>query len=87
MDPQSQSFTPYSSNTEIWKLQTDVAKMQQVQTDHHERIARIERRQEDDARMRSVSSVWGNSSPFPGVLGGTPQQGEWTAQMVHEHKL
>ena len=72
MDPQSQAFTPYSNN-DPWSLQTDVVRIQQVQTEHSERIARLERRQDDDARMKSV---WGNSSPFPSVLSGTPQQGE-----------
>ncbi|KAI9760957.1 MAG: hypothetical protein M4579_001333 [Chaenotheca gracillima] len=43
-----------------------------VQTEHSDRLLRLERRQEDDARMKSV---WGTSSPFPGVLSGTPQQG------------
>ncbi|EMC99063.1 hypothetical protein BAUCODRAFT_389678 [Baudoinia panamericana UAMH 10762] len=71
MDPQSQSFTPYSSNNDTWRLQTDVARIQQVQAEHSERIARLERRQDEDAR---VKSVWGSSSPFPSVLSGTPQQ-------------
>lgn len=71
MDPQSQAFTPYSSNNETWRLQSDVLRVQQVQAEHAERIARLERRQDDDARMKSV---WGQSSPFPSVLSGTPQQ-------------
>ena len=81
MDPQSQAFTPYSSNNDTWRLQTDVGKLQQVQQEHAERIARLERRQEDDARMKSV---WGNSSPFPSVLSGTPQQGEIIEVMIEE---
>ncbi|WPH03024.1 Hypothetical protein R9X50_00589800 [Acrodontium crateriforme] len=75
MDPQSQSFTPFNnlqSNSETWRLQNEVARIQQLQIEHAERIARLERRHDDDARMKSV---WGNSSPFPSVLsGGTPQQ-------------
>ncbi|KAI7308525.1 UCH-domain-containing protein [Hortaea werneckii] len=71
MDPQSQSFTPYSSNNDTWRLQTDVVRVQQIQAEHAERIARLERRQDDDARMKSV---WGTQSPFPSVLSGTPQQ-------------
>lgn len=71
MDPQSQAFTPYSSNNETWRLQSDIVRFQQVQAEHAERIARLERRQEDDARMKSV---WGQTSPFPSVLSGTPQQ-------------
>ncbi|KAI7515660.1 hypothetical protein KC317_g23723, partial [Hortaea werneckii] len=71
MDPQSQSFTPYSSNNDTWRLQSDVVRVQQIQAEHAERIARLERRQDDDARMKSV---WGPQSPFPSVLSGTPQQ-------------
>ncbi|KAK3107941.1 hypothetical protein LTR53_018010, partial [Teratosphaeriaceae sp. CCFEE 6253] len=74
MDPESQAFTPCSTNnanSDTWRLQTDVARVQQVQAEHAERIARLETRQEEDAR---VKSVWGNSSPFPSVLSGTPQQ-------------
>ena len=73
MDPQSQAFTPYSSNNETWRVQSDIVRLQQVQAEQAERIARLERRQEDDARMKSV---WGQTSPFPSVLSGTPQQGE-----------
>ena len=75
MDPPSQAFTPYyGSNNETWRLQTDVARLQQAHAEHAERLARLERRFDDDARVRSV---WGQASPFPSVLsGGTPQQGE-----------
>ncbi|KXT11772.1 hypothetical protein AC579_1639 [Pseudocercospora musae] len=73
MDPQSQSFTPsYNSSNENWRIQGDITRIQQIQAEHAERIARLERRQEDDARMKSV---WGNQSPFPSVLSGTPQHG------------
>jgi hypothetical protein len=74
MDPQSQSFTPsFVSVNETWRLQTDLAKMQQLQVEHAERIARLERRQDDDAKIKSV---WGPTSPFPSALGvNTPQQG------------
>lgn len=75
MDPQSQSFTPsFASVNETWRLQTDLAKMQQLQVEHAERIARLERRHDDDAKIKSV---WGpsSSSPFPSALGvNTPQQ-------------
>lgn len=90
MDPQSQAFTPsYSSNistvnnsgnshshsgsSDNWRLHNDITRIQQVQAEHGERIARLERKQDDDARMKSV---WGNQSPFPSVLSGTPQHGE-----------
>lgn len=69
MDPQSVAFTP---RDDIWRFQADMLRVQQTQADHAERLMRLERRQEDDARIKSV---WGTSSPFPSVLTGTPQQG------------
>jgi ubiquitin carboxyl-terminal hydrolase 4/11/15 len=69
MDPQSIAFTPREDN--IWRFQTDVAKLQQATAEHSERLLRLERRQEEENRMKSV---WGNQSPFPGILSGTPQQ-------------
>ena len=70
MDPQSANFTP---RDDFWRFQSDMLRVQQTQADHADRLTRLERRQEDDARMKSV---WGTSSPFPGVLSGTPQQGQ-----------
>lgn len=69
MDQQGVAFTP---NKDIWRLHSEMLRVQQTQVDHAERLARLERRQDEDAR---VKSVWGASSPFPSVLGGTPQQG------------
>ncbi|KAK6440980.1 hypothetical protein LTR95_002803 [Oleoguttula sp. CCFEE 5521] len=82
MDPSSAVFTPsYShtptpSNTDSnWRLQADVEKMRVVQAEHTERLTRLERRQDDDGRRRSV---WGSQSPFPSILSGgglgTPMQ-------------
>ena len=82
MDPQTHPFTPYGSNNEAWRLQTEVARIQQVQADHSERLTRLERKQDDDARMKSV---WGNNSPFPSVLsGGTPQQGKISTDIMDD---
>lgn len=67
MDPQSFAFIPQS---DIWRLSTSMRTLQEAQQDHADRLIRLERRQEDDARMKSV---WGTTSPFPGVLSGTPQ--------------
>lgn len=72
MDPQSASFTP-TPRDDVWRWQTEMMRVQQVQADHSERLLRLERRQEEDSKMKSV---WGTSSPFPSVLGGTPQQRE-----------
>ncbi|OTA99176.1 hypothetical protein M426DRAFT_16694 [Hypoxylon sp. CI-4A] len=48
----------------------DVKQMQLVQNSHGERLARLEKRQADDAALKSV---W--NSPFPTALSGTPQHG------------
>lgn len=55
---------------DLYHLQMDVKNVQLVQSDHSERLLRLERRQASDAALKSV---W--SSPFPSVLNGTPQQG------------
>ena len=69
MDPQSVTFTP---RDDFWRYQSEMMKVQQTQADHADRLLRLERRQEEDARMKSL---WGTSSPFPSILSGTPQQG------------
>lgn len=76
MDPSSQAFTPYSTNSDTWRVQENLTRLQQISSEHADRIARLERRQDEDAR---VKSVWGASSPFPSVLSGTPQQGQCIA--------
>ncbi|KAI1822939.1 TMP-TENI-domain-containing protein [Xylaria intraflava] len=48
----------------------DVKQIQIVQNSHAERLSRLEKRQADDA---AIKSAW--NSPFPSALGGTPQQG------------
>ncbi len=65
----------FASRDDLWRLHTDLRNVQTVQVDHSDRLSRLEKRQDDDAKMKSV---WGNSSPFPSVLSGTPQQGELT---------
>ncbi|KAF9871642.1 ubiquitin carboxyl-terminal hydrolase 19 [Colletotrichum karsti] len=49
----------------------DLKQIQLVQSNQGERLARLERRQDQDANLKSV---W-QQNPFPGVLAGTPQQG------------
>jgi ubiquitin carboxyl-terminal hydrolase 4/11/15 len=66
MDPQSVAFVPH---TDSWRPFNDLLRLQQVQAEHADRLVRLERRQDDDARMKSL---WGATSPFPSVL--TPQQ-------------
>ncbi|KAF6838125.1 ubiquitin carboxyl-terminal hydrolase 19 [Colletotrichum plurivorum] len=56
---------------DLFNIQMDLKQIQLVQSNQGERLARLERRQEQDA---SLKSVW-QQHPFPGVLAGTPQQG------------
>ncbi len=75
MDPQS----AIASRDDIWRLQTDMKTVHTTQAEHADRLLRLERRQDDDARMKSV---WGHSSPFPSILSGTPQQGTSAPHMI-----
>lgn len=56
---------------EFHNVQTDLKQVQFIQSSHADRLLRLEKRQADDAALKSV---W--NSPFPSVLGGTPQHGE-----------
>ena len=68
MDPQ---FT--ATREDLYHVQMDVKHVQAVQIHHADRILKLEKRQADDAALKSV---WGAGSQFPSVLGGTPQQGQ-----------
>jgi ubiquitin carboxyl-terminal hydrolase 4/11/15 len=70
MDPESLTFQP---RDDIWRFHNDMIRVQQSQAELSDRVTRLERRQDDDSRLKNV---WGTSSPFPSVLGGTPQQGQ-----------
>ncbi|MCJ1358767.1 MAG: hypothetical protein MMC33_008767 [Icmadophila ericetorum] len=61
----------FASRDDLWRLQSEMKAVSMTQAEHSERLARLERRQDEDARLKSV---WGTSSPFPGILSGTPQQ-------------
>jgi ubiquitin carboxyl-terminal hydrolase 4/11 len=69
MDPESVAFQP---RDDLWRFQGEMLRVQQTQSELAERVARLERRNEEDSRLKNV---WGTSSPFPSVLTGTPQQG------------
>lgn len=68
MDPESLAFQP---RDDFWQFQNEMLRVQQTQTELADRVLRLERKQEDDSRLKNV---WGTSSPFPSVLSGTPQQ-------------
>ena len=61
-----------ASKEDFWRLQNEMKNVYATQAEHSDRLTRLERRQDDESRLKSV---WGGQSPFPGILGGTPQQG------------
>ncbi|OJD11818.1 hypothetical protein AJ78_07486 [Emergomyces pasteurianus Ep9510] len=62
---------PFASREDIWRVQEEVKDLFAAQLEHGERISRLERRRDDDARMKSV---WGPLSPFPGSIGTAHHQ-------------
>lgn len=63
-------FSVPITRDDLYSLQMEVKQVQYTQTNHAERLTRLEKRQTEDAVLKSV---W--NSPFPGVLAGTPQHG------------
>ncbi|KAH8434103.1 uncharacterized protein LDX57_011741 [Aspergillus melleus] len=59
---------PFASRDDIWRVFEELKELHATQFEQAERIARLERRRDEDARLRSV---WGPLSPFPGSVGGT----------------
>lgn len=63
----------FVSREEFHNVQMDVKQVQFLQQNHTERLLRLEKRQADDAALKSL---WRGTSPFPSsLLGGTPQHG------------
>jgi hypothetical protein len=60
----------YATKDDLYNIQMEVKQLQYAQSNHGDRIMRLEKRQADDVAMKSA---W--NSPFPGVLSGTPQHG------------
>lgn len=58
---------PFASREDIWRVFEEVKDLYSTQLEHGERIARLERRREDDARLKSV---WGPVSQFPNTMTG-----------------
>jgi hypothetical protein len=59
-----------ATKDDLYNLQMEVKQLQYAQSNHSDRLMRLEKRQADDSALKSV---W--NSPFPGVLSGTPQHG------------
>lgn len=60
-----------ATREELYNVQMDVKQIHVVQNSHAERLSRLEKRQADDA---AIKSAW--NSPFPSALSGTPQHGK-----------
>lgn len=57
---------PFASRDDIWRVFDELKELHAAQFEQGERIARLERRRDEDARLRSV---WGPLSPFPSSVG------------------
>ena len=80
MDPQF----GLASKDDLWRLQNEMKNVYATQAEHADRIMRLEQRSDSDTRLKSV---WGNQSPFPGGLNGTPQQGMQRSKRFLRHRL
>lgn len=58
---------PFASRDDIWRVFDELKDLHVAQFEQAERIAKLERRRDEDARLRSV---WGPLSPFPTTVGG-----------------
>ncbi|KAL4975856.1 hypothetical protein BDW66DRAFT_136481 [Aspergillus desertorum] len=59
---------PFASRDDIWRVFEELKDLHATQIEQAERIARLERRRDEDARLKSV---WGPLSPFPSSVCGT----------------
>lgn len=64
---------PFASRDDIWRVLDELKEIQVAQYEQGERIARLERHRDDDARLKSL---WGPSSPFPTLVAGTVPAGK-----------
>lgn len=62
----------FATRDDIWRLQEDLKDIYATQAHHTDRISRLEKRKEEDTRMKGL---WGPQSPFPGGIASTPQTG------------
>lgn len=63
------SFVP---RDDIWRMFEEIKELHAVQFEHGERLARLERRRDEDARLKSV---WGPLSPLPTTVGNAIHSG------------
>ena len=63
----------YATKEDFWRLQETISDISTTQAQHSERIMRLEKRRDEDSRLKNV---WTPSSPFTSMLGGGSQNGE-----------
>ena len=59
---------PFATKDEFWRLQDTLTELSTTQTQHTDKIMRLEKRLDDSGRPRNV---WTPASPFPSVLGSS----------------
>lgn len=64
---------PFASREDIWRVHEEVRDLFNTQMEHGERLAKLERRRENDARIKSL---WGPFSPFPCAVSTPVNQGK-----------
>lgn len=65
---------PFASREDIWRVHEEVKDLLTTQAELGVRLSKLERRKEDDARMKSL---WGPFSPFPVSAGNLAHTGMW----------
>lgn len=63
---------PFASRDDIWRVLDELKDLHAAQFEQAERLARLERRKDEDSRLRSV---WGPLTPFPTAIGGNVPAG------------
>lgn len=79
MDAQS----PFASRDDIWRIFDELKELHREQLEQGVRIARLERRREDDAKLKSVWN--GPLSPYPIPIGGPIPSGT-VLSSYHPHR-
>lgn len=63
----------FATRDDIWRVFEELKELHSTQFEHSERLARLERRRDEDARLRNV---WGPLSPFPNPVGSALHTGK-----------
>ena len=77
-----ESQFPVATKEDLWRLQEDIKDLFANQGQHSERIMRLEKRRDDDTR---VKNVWGPVSPYPASFANSAQQGMFEQTPANPH--